>query len=314
MTQKPNILVITSETAVTRSRFLDALGSGSVSAGAFFPSGSPGYANWGALLTGMHPVHLGMASRGNGAELPLDAAVIAESFLSAGYTTCTFDNLRRGWHWFGTGFEYYIDPGVRHGGSPSPAEINARAIPWLRSHRDEPLFVCVRYGANSDVAAAQLVSALDEMKLARNTLVAVVSATGLEQGELHLRWPDGIPAGARFDGRIQTHDLAPTLLEAAGLNVPANMDGVSFWKAWLAGSTWREPERVYGLDCGPPQRWRIGVGDANLTLTLDPEANILQRDATGLEPEAAVSMAAELQRWRTERLQEWERMAEFLEV
>ncbi len=312
MTEKPNILVIVSEAGESIPA-LDALGSAGLRADEFYPSGAPAGANWGSLLTGMHPVRLGMVSEGEGMELPLDASVIAESFLSAGYTTCTFDHLRRRWHWFGTGFEYYIDPGVRLGNAPAAAEINARAIPWLRAHRDEPLFVCVRYGGESGPAIAQLVSALDDLRLSQATLVAALRTSGLGKGELILRWPGEIPAGTKFAGRIQTHDLAPALLEAAGLNAPASMDGRSFWKAWLAGAAWRESEPLYGVDCGPPQTWSMIAGQSALLATIGADGNLRQKSAAGVDPQMAGSMLAQLKAWRKERLEEWARMAESLE-
>ncbi len=43
---------------------------------------------------------------------------------------------------------------------------------------------------------------------------------------MHLRHPDG-PRGEHFDGFVQAHDLAPTLLGQLG--VPAQMDGLDFW-------------------------------------------------------------------------------------
>jgi len=43
---------------------------------------------------------------------------------------------------------------------------------------------------------------------------------------MHLRHPDG-PRGEHFDGFVQAHDLAPTLLGRLG--VPAQTDGLDFW-------------------------------------------------------------------------------------
>jgi len=51
---------------------------------------------------------------------------------------------------------------------------------------------------------------------------------GLETALL-MRLPGTIPEGQQLDPLIQNLDLAPTLLEAAGVPVPERMQGRSFW-------------------------------------------------------------------------------------
>jgi arylsulfatase A-like enzyme len=314
----------------------------------------------------MHPVNLGMAFPGGDPRLAPGVSVLAEPFLSAGYTTCTLDNMRRRWHWFGNGSEFYIDPGVRHPGvghgcAPSAGEINARAIPWLRIHRDEPFFVCIRYSqpflageqlANGkydlylravDDQVGQLLTALDHLRLSETTLVALAGGCGWSLGEhgiwgegglydcanhapLLMRLPGRIPSGTLFDGAVQTQDLAPTLLEAASLNVPANLDGCSFWRALLGEAPWRERESLYSIDCkAEPQRWSLRKGGFKLILTLSPDGEARERwlyrladdpgeqsDVAGPELAAADSLTAELQTWIAQRREDWARMEEFL--
>lgn len=48
-----------------------------------------------------------------------------------------------------------------------------------------------------------------------------------------------IPAGTRFDGLVANIDIAPTILEATGSQSLPDPDGVSFWKALLAGDATR---------------------------------------------------------------------------
>ena len=50
---------------------------------------------------------------------------------------------------------------------------------------------------------------------------------GLVHVPLILRWPGQIPAGQTSDALVELTDLAPTLLEAAGLEVPRHMAGRS---------------------------------------------------------------------------------------
>jgi arylsulfatase A-like enzyme len=95
-----------------------------------------------------------------------------------------------------------------------------------------------RYDAEiafTDHQIGELLAALDRLGLAEDTLVAVSADHGeglLQHGELHhgtqlyeeqmrvpllLRWPRGLPAGRVVDGAVSLIDLAPTLLELAGL-------------------------------------------------------------------------------------------------
>ncbi|MCY4535659.1 MAG: sulfatase [Bryobacterales bacterium] len=110
-----------------------------------------------------------------------------------------------------------------------------------------------------DENMGRLLEYLDQSGLASNTLVVYTSDQGFFLGEhglydkrlmyepafripLVARWPDRIPAGTESAELVQNLDFAPTLLEAAGLPVPADMQGRSFLGI-AAGSTpsdWRE--------------------------------------------------------------------------
>ena len=102
---------------------------------------------------------------------------------------------------------------------------------------------------------------LDENGLADNTLVVYTSDQGFFLGEhglydkrfmyepafripLLARWPGELPAGTVAQELVQNLDFAPTLLEAAGVAVPADVQGRSFL------------EIARGR---PPQDWRDAV-------------------------------------------------------
>jgi arylsulfatase A-like enzyme len=95
-----------------------------------------------------------------------------------------------------------------------------------------------RYDAEiafTDQQIGELLAALERLGLAKDTIVAVSADHGeglLQHGELHhgtqlyeeqmrvpllLRWPRGLPAGRVIDGAVSLIDLAPTLLELAGV-------------------------------------------------------------------------------------------------
>ncbi len=344
---------------------IDALAASGARASAFYSSATPVEAAWGALITGMHPVNLGIASARGGTELVPGITVLAEPFLSAGYTTCTYDNLRRRIHWFGNGSEYYIDAGVRYGRAATPAETNSRAIPWLRNHSQEPFFGVIRYShpfragermsfseyesyvAEVDSRTGELLGALEQLRLAPNTLVVFLGLSGWSLGEhgvwgdtglyectnrlpLIVRCPQTLASQTEWNGSIATQDLAPTIMEACDLHVPPQLDGVSFWKALLGSQTWTDREAIFAIDNSSGwQRWSIRKGGWKLIATLaqEPEAAPIssrslyrldddpqeQRDLEETENARADDMSEELINWRSERLKEWATMEMLLE-
>ena len=91
-----------------------------------------------------------------------------------------------------------------------------------------------------DQGVARVLAALDESGLAENTLVVFTADHGLPfqraKGTLYdpgiqvaclVRWPGRIAAGSTTDEWTSNVDMMPTLLEAAGIDVPANVQGRS---------------------------------------------------------------------------------------
>jgi len=91
-----------------------------------------------------------------------------------------------------------------------------------------------------DSQVAALIEALEKAGELDNTIVVVTSDNGMpfprakanlyDAGThmpLAIRWPRKIPAGTRVQPFVGHADIAPTLLEAAGLAVPAAMTGHS---------------------------------------------------------------------------------------
>ena len=105
---------------------------------------------------------------------------------------------------------------------------------------------CYEHATQVDAALGRVVEALDRLGLADDTLVvytadhgdAIASHGGVfdkdslmveetERIPLAVRWPGRVPPGVVTD-RLVTHmDLVPTVLEAAGADVPSPMDGRS---------------------------------------------------------------------------------------
>jgi N-acetylglucosamine-6-sulfatase len=116
----------------------------------------------------------------------------------------------------------------------------------------------LRCVASVDDGVGRLLDYLDETGLASNTIVIYASDQGFFLGEhglydkrwmyeesmrlpLLVRWPGVAKPGARVRDLVQTIDLAPTLLEAAGVEGPDRMQGESL-VGLLSGevpATWR---------------------------------------------------------------------------
>ena len=99
------------------------------------------------LYTGLHPLSHNIVCHGGQADLDRKIPVLPELLQQAGYTTAGVDNLINIKPWLARGYEFYINPGFRHKLRllVSCEEINARAIPWLRSHCREQFFLFVHY-------------------------------------------------------------------------------------------------------------------------------------------------------------------------
>lgn len=95
----------------------------------------------------------------------------------------------------------------------------------------------------ADELFGKILAELERRGYAQNTIVAFMGDNGCSQfrgkGTLYeygvhvpmiIRWPGAVKAGSTTDQLISGEDLAPTILEAAGVAVPPEMTGKSFLK------------------------------------------------------------------------------------
>lgn len=126
--------------------------------------------------------------------------------------------------------------------------------------------------AATDAALSELLGALDRAGLASTTLVVVMADHGEGLGDhgeafhgvflydstirvpLILRAPDALPAGARSTAVVSGADVAPTLLEILGIDVPDSMTGRS----------------ALGAVRGAPPRSRAPLGDGAVCESFGP--------------------------------------------
>jgi len=144
---------------------------------------------------------------------------------------------------------------------------------------------------------------------------------GLYEGNIHvpliLYWPGKLPAGRRVPGFVQNVDLAPTLLEVAGLRDHDNMEGISLLPSvfglregnyddvYLSEATWevkralRTPDWKFiaSIEQDPHGRPMQELFD----LRTDPTE---QHNLAQTNPEQARALEARLDAWVTGRLHE----------
>jgi choline-sulfatase len=176
------------------------------------------------------------------------------------------------------------------------AQVVARANAWLAGNPKGPFFLWVHlndpaaasassYNAAvsaADAAVGKLVAALRGSKLYDDTLIVVASDHGQGLGShgeethgfflydetLHvpllLKLPQSQSAGKRVQVHARLVDIAPTILEIAGVTIPSQMQGQSLLRMAKANSSADQPvysmtdfpQRAFGWS--PLESWRTG--------------------------------------------------------
>jgi len=330
------------------SPYLDSLAAAGAVGESFFASTIPEYSSFATLLSGVHPVGHEILSNETTAEFPGEFPFAQEIFIKSGYTTCGISSLRQARAWFGRGLEFSINPALL---CARPEEVtahklNAHANLWIQGHVNEPFFFFIHYrepraalakGANYDDAVRavdsgirDLVTAIDNLRLAPRTLVAVTADRGASLGEHGIvsesrglyeatlripfiaRWPGHIVPGRRLKGMYQSEDIAPTLFEAVAMEVTSSMEGPRFWKEMTGEEPGPGRDRVISLDCTSGTVWSVRTGEYKLIvsesagrelyhLTADPGE---ERNIASQQPEVAAGLESELQSWVARRIDE----------
>ena len=113
-----------------------------------------------------------------------------------------------------------------------------------------------------DVEVGRMMKTLNELGMAEDTVVIYMSDHGdmlgdhgiyekgpyfydcLSRVPLVIRWPGKYKAGLKVDALVELVDIAPTVMEAAGLTTPAGMQGRSLTPL-LTGTTTKHRDSVY---------------------------------------------------------------------
>jgi len=216
-------------------------------------------------------------------------------------------------------------------------EVVARAANWLAANRQRPFFLWVnlhdpagqsgvsydRAVSAADAAVGKLFTLLRAQSFYEDAVIVVASPHGESLGAhgedthgfflydetihvpLLLKLPKNQLAGKQIKNRARLLDIAPTILEAAGVPVPSQMEGQSLLRIARAGSQSDQPAYSrtdlpqQGFQCSAIESWRSGKylyirapKPELYDLNADPGAtrNLAQSSKATLE-----TMAAQLQ-------------------
>jgi len=216
-------------------------------------------------------------------------------------------------------------------------EVVARAANWLAANRQRPFFLWVnlhdptgqsgvsydRAVSAADADVGKLLTFLRTQSLFEEAVIVVASPHGESLGAhgenthgvflydetihvpLLLKLPNNQMAGKQIKNRARLLDIAPTILEAAGVSVPSQMEGQSLIRIARSGSQPDQPAYSrtdlpqQGFQCSAIESWRSGkylyIRAPNpelYDLNADPGAtrNLAQASKATLE-----TMAAQLQ-------------------
>ncbi len=216
-------------------------------------------------------------------------------------------------------------------------EVVARAANWLAANRQRPFFLWVnlhdpagqsgvsydRAVSAADAAVGKLFTLLRAQSFYEDAVIVVASPHGDSLGAhgedthgiflydetiqvpLLLKLPKNQLAGKQIKNRARLLDIAPTILEAAGVPVPSQMEGQSLLRIARSGSQSDLPAYSradlpqQGFQCSAIESWRSGKylyirapKPELYDLNADPGAtrNLAQSSKATLE-----TMAAQLQ-------------------
>jgi len=172
-----------------------------------------------------------------------------EGINSTNYAACFEDFLsqQKGeepfYFWYGCHEphrRYEDGAGLKQGKKPEDANVPS-FLPNNKLMQSDILDYC-REIDWFDQHLAQMLELLEQKGELENTLVIITADNGMpfprakancyEYGihvPLAISWPAGIPGNRQANDLIGFVDIAPTILEAAGIEVPENISGKSFW-------------------------------------------------------------------------------------
>jgi arylsulfatase A-like enzyme len=148
---------------------------------------------------------------------------------------------------------------------------------------------------HADDAVGQVMETLERLGLAEETLFVVTADHGESLGShdiyfdhhglyedvirvpLIVRYPAAIAAGLEPDAVIEQQDVAPTLLEAAGVEAPHSMEGRSFWPLLTSRGDVPGSAEVVCLESTWQSKYALRTPTRKLILSREPDRHGMPR-------------------------------------
>jgi arylsulfatase A-like enzyme len=322
---KPNIVLITISSA---NKLSSALAHDSLIFDRAYAQSPETISSTATILTGTYPQthHAGELGGALAPTLPFLSDLLHGYRSAAFVSTIQLDpkngsaqGFRRGFASYDAGFHQAAKGESRFVSVERRApEVVARATAWLAQNSKSPFFLWVQLNDSGDVAIAKLFATLKTQKLYDDSLVVIAADHGQSLGAhgedshgiflydetvhvpLLLKMPQNQNAGKKVQARVGLIDIAPTILEVAGIPVPSQMQGQSLLRSAKSESDRPAysrsdlPQRAFGWS--PLESWRAGKylyirapKPELYDLTLDPGAkkNLSQSSKATLDTMAA---------------------------
>jgi choline-sulfatase len=322
---KPNIILITVSSA---NKLGPGLAHDSLVFDRAYAQSPETISSTATILTGTYPQthHAGELGSALASTLPFLPDLLRGYRSAAFVSTIQLDPKNGSAQGFGRGFATYdagFHQAIKGEGRFASVErrapeVVARATAWLSQNSKSPFFLWVQLNDPGDAAIAKLLATLKTQKLYDDALIVIAADHGQSLGThgedthgiflydetihvpLLLKLPQNQNAGTKAQARVGLIDIAPTILEVAGIPVPSQMQGQSLLRSAKstadrpAYSRSDLPQRAFGWS--PLESWRAGKylyirapRPELYDLTLDPGAtkNLAQSSNATLDTMAA---------------------------
>ena len=219
----------------------------------------------------------------NGEDVPV------EGYLTQQLTDAALDFVRR--H-ADRPFFLYLAYNAPHGPLQAPPELRER-VKSIEDPRRQT------YGAmvtSLDDGVGDLLAQMDELDLTESTLVFFLSDNGgptpanasdntplrATKGTVYeggvrvpfvVAWPGTLPAGKQYDPPVSALDIFPTVLAAAGIELPPNLDGVDLLP-YLTGAKQGVPHRQLYWYSDAGAQFAVRTINRKLVRALDRRAEV----------------------------------------
>ena len=224
--------------------------------------------------------------------IPLEAhgeQIPVEGYLTEQLTAAALDFIRRN---AGHPFFLYLSYNAPHGPLQAPPELLER----VNSIGDSRRQTYAAMVTSLDDGVGEVLALLEELGMSEGTLVFFLSDNGgptpanasdnaplrATKGTVYeggvrvpfvMAWPSQLPAGNSYDPPVSSLDIFPTVVAAAGLETPADLDGVNLMP-YLAGTESSPPHEQLFWHSDEGGQFATRTAEHKLVRVLDREPEL----------------------------------------